>query len=144
MAVIAVNNNQLALDECWDDIDNDEGCQICFAPVNPDSITLKCNHTFCYDCLLESYKGKSCNFSNSKVHRICPYCRSPASFLPLKPGMKPIKGIHRNVTKRMTAKTSGLSIPNQCKAIIKSGPNKGLKCVCQAKLNGFCGRHQNN
>jgi hypothetical protein len=139
-----VNSTSMTSDNLWDDLDSDEGCQICFTSPEPENlITLKCNHKFCYDCLLESYKGKMCNFSDSKVHRICPYCRSPASFLPLRDGMKPIKGIHRNITKRSNILKTKTYIPTseQCTAVIKSGPNMGKKCVCTAKQNGLCGRH---
>ncbi len=29
-----------------------------------------------------------------------------------------------------------------CKAIVKSGPNKGQKCKCRAKQGSYCGRHK--
>ena len=144
-----VNTSTSVSDLLWDDLDmGDDSCLICFAPNNPEtSVTLKCkygNHTFCYDCLLESYKGKQCNFSNSKVHRICPYCRNPAPLLPLKEGMDPIKGIHRNITKSKTYKKKKKSTFTLvcCSAIIKTGPNAGKKCTCPVKLDGLCGRHQ--
>ena len=145
--------NAMLSDPLWDESateNTEDSCQICFAPNNPEtSITLKCkygNHTFCYDCLLESYKGTHCNFSSSKIHRICPYCRSPAPLLPLREGMEPIKGIHRNATKSKKKKQTKLSLMSSlqtCKGIIQSGANKGKKCTCPVKLNGFCGRHQN-
>ena len=75
------------------DINNDETeCLICFDKTTDlnnvnDMITLECNHSFCYDCLLESYKGVKCNFSNT-IHRICPYCRKKAKLLLLKDMMK--------------------------------------------------------
>lgn len=127
-----------------DDLDNEDDCQICFSPCETeDMITLKCNHKFCYDCLLESYKGKMCNFSDSKAHRICPYCRSPASYLPLREGIKPIKGIHRNISKRSKPfNKKVIHISLQCTAIIQSGPNVGKKCTCTAKDGGLCGRHK--
>ena len=98
-------------------------------------IKLSCNHSFCYTCLLESYKGVKCNFY-LKNHRICPYCRSPSNYLPLKNGGNPIKGIHREYSN--TKKNIPL---NKCSAIIKTGINKGKQCGCNVKTGNFCGRH---
>lgn len=121
-------------------LDGDNLCPICNEDIpESDKITLKCNHSFCYGCLLESYKGTKCNFSvsSSKNHRICPYCRTPSGFLSLKPGMTPIKGIHREFGK------SKCIIYNQCKGIIKSGVNKGKQCSCKARPNSdYCGKHK--
>ncbi len=132
------------------DIDNDlfgedttdTLCPICNDKLEenyPEKITLKCNHSFCYECLLESYRGAKCNFTSGRPHRICPYCRTPASYLPLLDGMTPLKGIHREYGKKSVKKVLPV---NQCKAIIKTGVNAGKQCTCKAKLSGdYCGRH---
>ena len=121
----------------YDDYSNDSDmCTICFNTLdNP--VCLDCNHKFCYNCLLESYRGTKCNFY-LKNHRISPYCRHPSNYLPLMDGYNPIKGIHREYGKKKT------QIFTRCSAIIKSGPNKGKKCGCKVKsVNSlFCGRHK--
>ena len=115
----------------------DSQCQICFDPLSKECVRLNCIHKFCYDCLLESYRGTNCNFTGSRHHRICPLCRKIAPFLPIKEGMVPIKGIHREFAYK--------SIKNfiQCKGIIKSGPNKNKQCGCKSKPNQeYCGKHK--
>ena len=122
--------------------ENGHSCIICYEKLDdksPDKVTLKCNHTFCYECLLESYKGTKCNFTNHKTHRICPYCRTPAGYLSLKDGMTPLKGIHREHGKK-TSKSKLLV--DKCKGIIKTGKNKGNQCGCNCKIGSdYCGRH---
>jgi len=122
----------------WDDLDeaaSDNPCMICFASLTEGEIKLKCGHNFCYKCLLESYKGVNCN-NITKNHRICPYCRKPADYLPLREGITPIMGIHREY-KKYKKPTQYV----QCVGIVKSGPNKGQQCTCKARTNGYCGRH---
>ena len=127
------------------DIENYQLCTICTNPFSDESkITLKCNHSFCYECLLESYKGSKCNYGASKNYRICPYCRTPSGYLPVKIGIKLIKGIHHPrefCSKISKAKGFGIN-KKQCLGIVKSGPNKGNQCNCQAKPSSdYCGRH---
>ena len=44
-------------------------CSICLCDYDKRSMTIKCNHTFCVDCLLE-------HISKSKNNKInCPLCR---------------------------------------------------------------------
>lgn len=120
----------------YEDYNNSSNkCTICYnSMINP--ITLECNHSFCYQCLLESYKGIKCNFY-LKTHRICPYCRHPGNYLPLKKGLNPIKGIHREYGKKKK------KVNIICSALLKSGPNRGKKCGCKVKDNGeLCGRHK--
>ena len=45
-------------------------CPICLDEYNIRSMTIKCNHTFCVDCLLEHISKSSNNKNN------CPLCRS--------------------------------------------------------------------
>ena len=120
-------------------LENSMECQICFNQMDNYAQTLSCTHTFCYDCLLQSYKGERCNYNYQKNNRICPLCRNPAPYLPLKDGVKPIKNIHIEATKKNYKKKI---LIEKCKGIIMSGPKKGEKCSCQAKNNGYCGRHK--
>lgn len=118
------------------ELETGNNCEICCKLIeNP--IILDCNHKFCYNCLLQSFKGKKCNYS-TKPHRICPYCRAPSSYLPLKEGLTPVKGIHREF---YIPKFKSLKL---CQAIIKTGINKGKKCGCRIKSNEYCGRHKLN
>ena len=124
-------------------LDMDNECSICSEKLdsleNDDKITLNCKHTFCYDCLLESYRGTKCNFTIPKTYRICPYCRTPAGYLPLKSGAVPIKGIHREFGKKLT-KVPVTFI--QCVGIIKTGVNKNKQCKCNSKPGTtYCGKH---
>lgn len=136
-----LNMDDASLD--WDDLDGGEAgnpCLVCYGGLNEgNEIKLKCGHSFCYDCLLESYRGEGCNHSSSKNHRICPLCRTTADYLPLRDGMVPLLGIHREYHKFTKKKKTACFV--QCKGILKSGPNKGKQCPCQARMGGFCGRH---
>ena len=127
------------------DSDPDNSCLVCGDALDTEKVSLKCNHSFCYDCILHSFQGKNCHYNNSKVIRNCPYCRTVADFLPLKDGMTPLKGIHREYTSQKSKKylTKTTNYP-KCPAILKSGPNKGLSCNCKCLHNmGVCGRHKN-
>ena len=112
-----------------------------------DKVTLTCKHSFCYDCLLESYKGKNCTYNNyTSSQRRCPYCRAATGYLPLKEGMKPLKGIHREYksVKKSIFNGGKTGYYPTCQAILKSGPNKGLACNCKcAPGKTVCGRHKN-
>ena len=115
--------------------DLDNQCPICNEEFElDDKITLTCNHSFCYECLLESYKGAKCNFSIQKTHRICPYCRTPADYLPLKKNSIPIKGIHREYGKKIT-KTINVT---KCMGTTL----KGTPCKFNAQKNcNYCMKH---
>ena len=114
-------------------------CLSCFEKISSESIILPCNHAFCYDCLIESYKGKGCSYYSGSNHRICPYCRTPAPYLELKEGYTPMKGIHREYVSKSVYHCSAKC----CKAVYKSGVNKGKPCTAKAKYGSdFCGRHK--
>ncbi len=69
----------------------DKFCEICSLKLDNNCVTLECNHCFHYDCLLKSMKIKEIKFYNMQ----CPYCRKNIDYLPLLPGEKPIKNIHK-------------------------------------------------
>lgn len=133
------------LDMFAEDINDTMGetdCSICGNTLDDTQITIKCNHSFCYECLLNSYQGKSCQFNASnKVVRQCPYCRTPADYLPLKPDQKPIKGIHKEYTYYKASKVA--KNKTMCHAILKSGTRAGQPCNCKCLPNKqVCGRHK--
>ena len=116
-----------------------EECLSCFEKIDKDSVILPCGHAFCYDCLIESYKAKLCHYSSIANNRICPYCRTPCPYLPLRNGYIPLKGIHREYVSKSVHKLMAA----KCKGIYKSGPKKGKPCCAKAKLNSdYCGRHK--
>ena len=126
---------------------DENNCLVCGDTLGGEGkVTLPCKHSFCYDCLLESYKGKNCTYNNySSSQRRCPYCRTAAGYLPLKDGLKPIKGIHREYksVKKYFANNSKAGFYQTCPAILKSGPNKGLACDCKCiPGKNVCGRHK--
>ena len=123
----------------FDDFDNynleEDQCLICYKNIN-NPIILNCKHIFCYNCLLNSYKGKKCNY-HTKSSRMCPYCRTPSNYLPLINGIKPLKGIHKEFYYKHKVNI------NYCLALLKTGKNKGNKCNCKC-ISGsdYCGRHK--
>ena len=123
-------------------VQQDNDCSVCGCQLDDTKVTLVCNHSFCYDCLLQSYQGKSCQYnSNSKINRQCPYCRSATGYLPLPEGAKPIKGIHKEYQSKSAKKNT---IEVLCPAILKSGPRKGQPCNCKCLYGKtVCGRHKN-
>lgn len=107
-------------------------CGICYLPNDNTNYVLKCNHKFHYECLLNSIKFSN-NYnksSSNKYNKICPYCRTPINYIDLRPGYSFIKNIHKPISHNI-----------KCKAILKSGKNKGQICGCSVKYGEYCGRH---
>ena len=106
-------------------------CAICGLSINSKfPHTLKCNHTFHYECLFKSFKSiKNTN---------CPYCRSTHNLLPVVNGLKKIdNSIHEFCNNDNSEYENKM-----CDAIIKKGPNKGKQCGNNCKLGYFkCQRH---
>ena len=57
-------------------------------------VTLKCKHAFHYNCILSAFKNDNSKHYKTKKN-MCPYCRSSGGYLPLEPGVIPIKYIHK-------------------------------------------------
>ena len=95
--------------------------------------TLKCNHSYHYECILKSFMSDRKNFNQ------CPLCRQCHGLLPLVNGLpKLVKGVHyMDLTKGLPKYEC---IP--CNSILKSGKRKGLQCGSKCML-GFtmCKRH---
>ena len=119
--------------------------------VNKSKITLKCNHSFHHDCLVDWMirEKKSINY-------FCPYCREKINYyIELPKGMFPIKYIHKeyNMIQKFIDSNDEKSLKeicdlyfneNHCNTILKTGKNKGLQC-CKKKINGsqMCKLHSN-
>lgn len=113
-----------------------EQCPICCDNLEGkyELIELPCCHKFHYDCIFESYKASAIlNRYTSKI-RECPYCRTKGNYLPLKPGVVPLRGIHHEYS-FLRGKTLSVNIirekyflPDKCQSIILSGANKHQQC----------------
>ena len=106
-------------------------CSICGDNIeNEFKHTLKCNHTYHYQCILLSFK----NMNNNE----CPTCRSNNNFLPLVNGLNKVyEGIHDT--------TELYKFSNHtCDMVLKKGKNKGKKCSKNCILGrDYCKVHYN-
>ena len=116
-------------------------CRICGDDLSSEpKMKLKCGHEYCYTCISEYFKmldlkSKEYKYSSTSTNlkRECPYCRAPAALLPLKMGVKYIKGVHRApIKKKYTDR-------KQCIAICKSGHQ--CKKYAKEGNNGYCVLH---
>ena len=106
-----------------------DACSICGEGLDKEyNHTLKCKHTFHYQCLFLSFK----NLKNNN----CPYCRNGDNYLPLVNGIKKgIVGIHVKYPSELYDINGGPIYNNiGCDAILKRGINKGDKCGKYCKL----------
>jgi hypothetical protein len=96
--------------------------------------TLKCNHTFHYECILKTYKmGKKGVFSYKNR---CPYCRAPTGYLSIVNGCKPIPKIHHAtmVTPQVTQ--------IRCQHLLLTGKRKGQTCDKKSSIGAtYCKVH---
>lgn len=134
-------------------------CDICGVELdNP--VTLKCNHTFCYACVLEWYiecQNRHKNKSQAQyIRRSCPYCKSNGGHLPRMSETEPyLKDIHMlshksrtkntgkkiKMEKTITASEAGIElVTGYCQGIAKS---TGKQCKMYGKYNGYCHWHKN-
>ena len=116
----------------------DNECGVCGDNMTDENkYTLPCKHSFCYDCLVHSFKGECCNYyytKNNINHRICPYCRAKSGYLPLRPGYKYTKFVH--------CPTDRIITKSECKGFYKTGKSAGQPCKSKVDQNiGYCKRH---
>jgi hypothetical protein len=107
-------------------------CDICGEPHNEKYVqTLRCNHSFHYECIQKSFKYNQKHVNN------CPLCNVSHGLLPMVNGLpKLIKGIHF-INQYPTDYQS-----KPCNELLKSGKRKGEECGAKCML-GFtiCKRH---
>ena len=121
--------------------DYDNVCFICYEKLEEgrNITTLKCKHRYHYNCILLVFK--SILQKSSYGTKECPYCRTATNFLPLIPGIQPIKFIHQEF--KPLGKSKILYIPGKCKYMLKRGPRAGYQCMCDIKTEeGHCKKHQ--
>lgn len=124
-----------------DKVDYDNLCYVCYENIeeNQDVATLSCGHRYHYKCILLVFKSA---LQKSVISsKQCPYCRKNSGYLPLKPGILPIKYIHEEYNSKGDMPI--IYIPGKCKYILKRGPNSGNQCSLGIKTkDGYCKKHQ--
>jgi len=126
--------------------DCEEKCNITGQPLVQYNITLQCGHAFNYEPLYNEIKMqksvKTARFKRSKLalgQMKCPLCRNvQPKILPWIPTITSCpKIIGVNTPPRMSM------CINNCKYILKSGKNKGVKCN-KGCNDEFCKTHMNH
>jgi hypothetical protein len=107
-----------------------EDCGICGLSIDDKfSHTLKCNHTFHYECLMKSFQN---THKYKKEYNHCPYCRKNSDYLPLVNGLKKVvPNVHcHNNTSNIKEKKEELknNYSNRCEFLLTRGKNKGNSC----------------
>ena len=107
-----------------------EDCGICGLSIDEKfSHTLKCNHTFHYECLMKSFQNIN---KYKKEYNHCPYCRKNTDYLPLVNGLKNVvPNVHCiNNTSNIKEKKEELknNYSNRCEFLLTRGKNKGNSC----------------
>ena len=111
-------------------------CSICGEENDDVFHTLKCNHTFHYNCLLLSFKNMKTN--------CCPYCRSSKNKLPIVNGLKKIIPTIHSIDSNKFDSVGGYSV-KKCEHILTRGKNKGDHCSKNCKLGySYCTMHYKN
>lgn len=121
--------------------DFDNLCFICYEKLEEGQniTTLKCNHRYHYNCILLVFK--SILQKSTYAAKECPYCRTTTNYLPLIPGIQPIKFIHQEY--KPLGKSKIQFIPGKCKYMLKRGPKAGHQCASDIKTEGgYCKKHQ--
>tara|TARA_Y100000590_G_scaffold470383_1_gene664327 strand:+ start:8639 stop:9013 length:375 start_codon:yes stop_codon:yes gene_type:complete len=114
----------------------EECCSICGDDTSDKyNHTLKCGHSFHYECLLLSFK----NMKNNN----CPYCRSTNNKLPIVNGVrKIIPWIHETYEENDPNMILNYKI-KKCNYILTKGKNKGKQCERNCKLGfNYCQIHK--
>ena len=96
-----------------ENIDNIEECYICGDKLEVENEhKLCCGHKFHLNCIKLSFNSNNSVYGT--IHE-CPYCRKPCY---------------------------NTNVLYECNAIIKSGKNKGKKCISNSKFGNYCGKHK--
>mgnify|MGYP001397928098 CR=1 FL=1 len=119
--------------------EEDVECSICGVCLEK-SFThqLCCGHTFHYECLMKTFihtKKYTSNYNNC-----CPYCNVKCGYLPVVNGLKKVMiGVH---AKNILEIDNTIDYQKGCKAILKSGKNKGNSCNKNCQLGyEYCRIH---
>lgn len=136
------NFNDRLFSAIWDDNEcnaDKKKCLISNKLLETNAITLKCNHSFNYEPLLQEVIKQKVP-SRLEIQRLkkfqmkCPYCRQIHNhILPYRPYDKQIVGI--NWPPKYSFQ------PHKCIAILKSGKRKGDPCNHPCFEN-FCKKHK--
>ena len=115
-----------------EEVKEQEDCGICGCNLNDKfSHTLKCNHTFHYECLMKSFQNIT-GANKYKEHNHCPYCRTKGNYLPLCNGLKKvIPNIHCMNTIKSIHDTKEIlknEYSKKCVFTLTRGKNKGSEC----------------
>ena len=109
-------------------------CDICGEPHKLKYVqTLKCNHSYHYECILKTF-----TFDRKKQNE-CPLCRAKNGLLPLVNGLpKLIRSIHYIDEYPLEYQ------PGTCTTPLKTGKRKGLGCGAKCMIGlPICKRHHN-
>ena len=111
-------------------------CSICGEENDDVFHTLKCGHTFHYNCLYLSFK----NMKNNS----CPYCRSNKNTLPIIPGIKKIHPLIHYGKIDYDVNYNNHTV-QKCNHVLTRGKNKGVNCSKNCKLGyNYCTQHYKN
>lgn len=126
---------------CFDDIKNDtESNKNEFDRALKQSITLDCEHTFHYGCIIEWFNTQIKKKTLESSIRKCPYCRKPTGYLKLLDNMFPMKYIHNEYkdieyclinevdNEKMVQVCQPYFNKKYCSTILKKGKSKGQQC----------------
>ena len=120
--------------------DPNKHCEICCEKLDKGTLTLDCQHTFHYECIIQSFLK-----SRTVSKRECPYCRKRTSFLPLPRGSRHIPTLHGPLStpSGSTHTGQGWGPVSYCGAKLATGWSKGQICKNKGRptYNGLCKIH---
>ena len=117
-----------------------ENCYICGLSLKDNFChKLPCDHIYHYECIMNTFIHTRRYTFN--YHNQCPYCLKDSGYLPIVNGLKKLNiGVHVATIQD----SFNIEIKNTlCKAILKTGKNKGNKCNKKCALGyEYCKRHK--
>lgn len=118
-------------------------------------ITLDCNHTFHYGCIIDWFNTQIKKKNMESTIRKCPYCRNTSGHLKLLENMFPMKYIHKEYKdieyclmndiehEKMLQVCSPYFNKKYCSTILKTGNSKGQQCrKKKGKKSIYCHIHK--